>query len=105
MTGAPNNAGDADEDQHVDVASRLVKWVVVLLSVLVSIGVPVNAVQAWGLRSATEAQSKEVVGMRADIGRLDLTLRAFINEKNHEMQLRIALLEQRLAAFEKERGG
>lgn len=109
MTAAPNNAGDAERDQHGEGGFPVAfKWLAgVGASVLIAL-LPVNTVQAMRLESKTGAataaavQVGEQLGLlRADVARLDVTLRAFINEKNAEATMRIALLEQRLAALEK----
>ncbi len=110
QTKRPNTAGEADEEQHGDRSFPVIfKWIAGVFASVITLLLPVNTFQVSRLEdkasAATDASTavkQELVGLRGDVSRLDVTLRAFIAEKNAEANLRISLLEQRVTALEKE---
>jgi hypothetical protein len=88
------------------------KWLAGVGASMLILLLPVNTLQAWRLEAKAEnatnaslAVKTEVEALRYDFGKLEVTLRAFVAEKNAETTMRIALLEQRLAVLEKESDG
>lgn len=103
-----NTAVELEREQH-SLNNAPFRWLAGIGAAVLIALLPVNTIQAMRLEAKTAAATEAAINvgdqlalLRADVGRLDVTLRAFVAEKDAAATMRLALLEQRLAALEKD---
>lgn len=102
-----NTAVELEREQH-PLNNAPFRWLAGIGAAVLIALLPVNTIQAMRLEAKTAAATDAAINvgdqltlLRADVARLDLTLRAFVVEKDAASTMRLALLEQRFAAMEK----